>query len=434
MKHLGVLLFLLGGLGALAERCEIPEVDSKLVEKLGQRLLPWMEQLSLEQLNPSIYVGLRLSSLKAEAKEALYLHSLKLHYQQSLLGSASSNGDDNSDFQAKPSMGQLALYLLALRANCEFVGGHKGDRLVSQLKRFLEDEKMAIGHDHKGQPHTSYYQYGLAILALCVHQKRVHDSVVGKLLHAVEHDHLLHQGHLSVDTVAMAGLAFTCLKRSNLNPQQRERIVLAIKTVREKVLRSQTPKGHFGNVYSTPLALQLLMTSSMPGVGLGTVCRKARAALLASLQDGAFQNVLMISQLLPALNHKSYVDLISPDCLAPRAMLEAGTETSSQTQAPEDIRVILKVSSVLPPYKHSIPVPAGSSLEDVLKKAQKLGGFRYRTQASLSGPYLISVMGTEAGVREFWQLLQAPDTPLLQGIADYRPKDGETIELRLVSW
>lgn len=42
-------------------------------------------------------------------------------------------------------MGQLALYMLALRANCEFIGGHKGDRLVSLLKRFLEDEKRAIG-------------------------------------------------------------------------------------------------------------------------------------------------------------------------------------------------------------------------------------------------------------------------------------------------
>lgn len=42
-------------------------------------------------------------------------------------------------------MGQLALYMLALRANCEFIGGHKGDRLVSQLKRFLEDEKRSIG-------------------------------------------------------------------------------------------------------------------------------------------------------------------------------------------------------------------------------------------------------------------------------------------------
>lgn len=40
---------------------------------------------------------------------------------------------------------------------------------------------------------------------------------------------------------------------------------------------------------------------------------------------------------------------------------------------------------------------------------------RYETRNSLSGPYLTSVMGKEAGEREFWQLLQAPDTPLLEG-------------------
>lgn len=433
MGHLGALLFLLGSLGALADICEIPEVDSKLVERLGQRLLPWMDWLSLEYLNPSIYVGLRLSSLQAGAREAFYLHILKLNYQQSVLGLAVNNdNDDNSNNKAKPSMGQLALYLLALRANCEFVGGRKGDKLVSQLKRFLENEKRAIGSSHKGHPRTSYYQYGLGILALCVHQKRLHDSVVGKLLYAVEHDQHLHRGHLSVDTVAMAGLAFTCLEHSNLNPNQGHRITLAIRTVQEKILKAQTPEGHFGNVYSTPLALQLLMNSFMPGKKLGPACLKARAALLASMQDGAFKNVLIISQLLPVLNGKSYVDLISPDCEAPRVLLQPAVETPSQTR--ELISVMLKVPSVLPPYRHRISVPAGSSLEDVLKKAQELAGFTYGTQNSLSGPYLTSVMGKEVGEREFWQLLQAPDTPLLEGIADYIPKDGETIELRLVSW
>ncbi|XP_007952114.1 transcobalamin-2 [Orycteropus afer afer] len=430
MGRLGALFFLLGVLGALAEHCQMPEVDSKLVEMLGQRLLPWMEQLSPEQLNPSIYVGLRLSSVQAAAKESFYLHSLKVHYQHSLLGSASSDSGDDSDFPAKPSMGQLALYLLALRANCEFIRGHKGDRLVSQLKGFLEDEKRAIGEGHKEHPNTSYYQYGLAILALCVHQKRVHNSVVGKLLHMVEHD----QAHLSVDTAAMAGLAFTCLKRSNFNPEKKEQVTQAIRMVREKVLRAQTPEGFFGNIYSTPLALQWLMTSSMHGRRLGTACHKAGAALLASLQEGAFENALMISQLLPTLNHKSYVDLISPDCQAPRATLEQDTETLPQTQVPEVIRVTLKVSSIEPPYQESIPVPAGSSLEDVLKKAQKLGRFTYETQVSLLGPYVTSVMGKRTQEQEFWQFLQVPDTPLLQGIADYRPKNGETIELRLVSW
>ncbi|KAM5238778.1 transcobalamin-2 isoform 1-T1 [Ctenodactylus gundi] len=432
MGHLQAFLFLLGTVGALAEFCVIPQMDSQLVERLGQHLLPWMDRLSREHLNPSIYVGLRLSSLQAGTKEDLYLHSLKLDYQKCLVGSATS--DDDSDCQTKPSMGQLALYLLALRANCEFVGGHKGDRLVSQLKWFLEDEKTAIGRSHKGHPYTSYYQYGLSILALCVHQKRVHDSVVGKLLYAVEHDHHLHQGHLSVDTVAMAGLAFTCLERSYFNPDLRQRISMAIVTVREKILRAQTPEGYFGNVYSTPLALQMLMTSPLSGVALGTACLKARAALVASLQDGAFQNALTISQLLPVLNHKTYLDLIFPDCQAPRVMLVPAPEDPLLAHIPQIIHVTLKVSSILPPYQQAISVLAGSSLEDVLKKAQELGGFTYGTQTSLSGPYLTSVIGKVAGDREFWQLLQVPDTPLLQGIADYKPQDGETIELRLVSW
>lgn len=56
----------------------------------------------------------------------------------------------------------------------------------------------------------------------------------------------------------------------------------------------------------------------MPGEKLGTACLKARTALLASMKDGAFRNALLISQLLPVLNGKSYVDLISPDCEAPR--------------------------------------------------------------------------------------------------------------------
>ncbi|XP_027809261.2 transcobalamin-2 [Marmota flaviventris] len=432
MGHLGAFFMLLGALGALAEICVIPEMDNQLVEKLGQHLLPWMDQLSLEHLNPSLYVGLRLSSMQAGTKEDLYLHSLKLDYQQCLLGSTSRNY--NNGCQTKPSMGQLALYLLALRANCEFVGSRKGDRLVSQLKWFLEDEKRAIGHNHKGHPHTSYYQYGLSILALCVHQKRVHDSVVGKLLYAVEHDHHLHQGHLSVDTVAMAGLALTCLERFNFNPDLRQRITLAIQTSKEKILKAQTPEGYFGNVYSTPLALQLLMTSPMPRMGLGIACLKARTALLAILKDGAFQNALMISQLLPVLNHKTYMDLIFPDCQAPRVMLASTLENPSPAHVSEMISVTLKVSSVLPPYQQAISVLAGSSLKDVLEKAHELGGFTYGTQASLSGPYLTTVMGKAVGDREFWQLLRAPDTPLQQGIADYRPQDGETIELRLVSW
>lgn len=82
-------------------------MDSHLVEKLGQHLLPWMDRLSPEHLNPSIYVGLRLSSLQAGTKEDLYLHSLKLGYQQCLLGYYHSlfNGGPFSVYRMKGLVG-----------------------------------------------------------------------------------------------------------------------------------------------------------------------------------------------------------------------------------------------------------------------------------------------------------------------------------------
>lgn len=65
----------------------------------------------------------------------------------------------------------------------------------------------------------------------------------------------------------------------------------------------------------------------------------------------------------------------APSSLLGTVVLEPAMEIPSQTQSSDVIRVTLKVPSVLPPYRHVIFVPAGSSLEDVLKKAQELWGF-----------------------------------------------------------
>lgn len=64
-------------------------------------------------------------------------------------------------------------------------------------------------------------------------------------------------GPIPLDTEAMAGLAFTCLERFNFNSDLSPRITMAIETVREKILKAQAPEGYFGNIYSTPLALQV---------------------------------------------------------------------------------------------------------------------------------------------------------------------------------
>ncbi|XP_020852018.1 transcobalamin-2 isoform X2 [Phascolarctos cinereus] len=421
------LLVFLSCLGVTAPLCQISPANSSLVGSATQQLLGWMDRRSPSELNPSIYVGLRLSNQPSRDQDDLYLSSLIVHYQQAFISLA-------PDHQHKPSMGQLALYLLAVRGGCKDVNTRKGNKLVTQLKRYLEEEKHLIGHEHRGHPLTSYYQYGLAILALCIHDKKVPGHVVEKLLHAAEHDVFLHRSQYSVDTAAMASLAFSCLQASDLNPGLEPWIFRALKHVRDKILEEETPEGYFGNIYSSPLALQALMEAPSPESELA--CLRAGDALIKGLEEGAFQNPIPLSQLLPVLHQRTYLSLMQLDCSDERGLLEADTAIPL-TEEPQNIEVRLRVQTdpqLMFLHDQQYLVPEGATLQDVLIKAQEEGWFTYETENTLSGPFVTSVMGVHPGEQQYWQLLRAPDTPLLQGIANYRPQDGETILLSLASW
>ncbi|XP_043835243.1 transcobalamin-2 isoform X1 [Dromiciops gliroides] len=428
MKSAVKLLVLLSCLGVSAQLCEIPPADSLLVGRVTRQLLAWMARRSPEELNPSIYVGLRLSNQPSQHQDDLYLNSLMIHYQQSFTSLA-------LDHPPKPSMGQLALYLLAVRGGCKDIDTRKGNVLVTQLKHYLEEEKHRIGHEHMGRPLTSYYQYSLSILALCIHNKKVPGHVVEKLLYATENDLFLHGNQYSVDTAAMASLAFSCLQASGLNPGLASWISRASEHVRDKILGEETSEGYFGNIYSSPLALQALMEAPSPVSEVA--CFQAGAALLKGLQEGAFQNPILLSQLLPILHQRTYLSLMQLDCNDKRGPLEADLITQIPlTQEPRNIRVQLKVRAepqLMFLHDGQYSVPEGATLEDVLSKAQEESWFTYETQTTLSGPFLTAVMGIRPGERQYWQLLRAPDTPLMQGIANYRPQDGETILLSLAN-
>ena len=66
----------------------------------------------------------------------------------------------------------------------------------------------------------------------------------------------------------------------------------------------------------------------------------------------------------------------APSPLPGSALLEPALETPPQAKVPKFIDVLLKVSGISPSYRHSVSVPAGSSLEDILKNAQEHGRFR----------------------------------------------------------
>ncbi|NXX73537.1 TCO2 protein, partial [Urocolius indicus] len=337
-----------------------------------------------------------------------------------------------------PETGRLALYLLGLRATCPLPDPTAQRSLITWLKYHLEEDWA--GSRHHGHPLTSYYQYGLGVLALCVHHKRVREEVIRRLLAAERHSSFGHAGGSAVDTEAVVAVAFTCLERERLvGSRLAAELRAARRRLRARMVEAQGQDGLIGNVYSTPWAMQVFIAShkcrALPAYG------RAMAALLQHLD--AFSTAATMAQALPVLHGRSYQHIAALRC---REELDTLVPSSAEplAEGPGNMTVRLVVECPEPRcpqrllYNRPVPVPAGTSLLDVLKAAaaQEPHDFTFDTQDTPQGVYLIRVLGIEAQHRErsYWQLLSAPNTSLQMGVAEYRPQDGETLILRLSEW
>lgn len=221
-----------------------------------------------------------------------------------------------------PETGRLALYLLGLRASCPPPDPGPQRFLVTWLKYYLEKDwaggdgptgwprwspswvlaSLALagppagpgdsgapspGSRRHGHPLTSYYQYSLGVLALCVHGKRVREEVIQRLLVAEQHRRFRHAGSSAVgkglwdpwgptrthwggcvaprvtrgipaDTEAVVALAFACLEREQLvRSRLAAELRVAVRGIRARFVEAQSENGLIGNIFSTPLAMQV---------------------------------------------------------------------------------------------------------------------------------------------------------------------------------
>ncbi|NXJ95104.1 TCO2 protein, partial [Corythaixoides concolor] len=337
-----------------------------------------------------------------------------------------------------PETGRLALYLLGLRAACPPPEPGAERWLVTWLKYYLEQDWA--GSRHHGHPLTSYYQYGLGVLALCVHGKRVREEVIRRLLAAEQHRRFGHAGGSAVDTEAVVALAFTCLERERLvGTALAAELRAARREVRKRMVEEQNQDGFFGNVYSTPWAMQVFISTNTCQSQLAY--SRAMAALLENLD--AFATAVPMAQVLPVLHGRSYLDIASMHCREePDTLMPASPEPLPTVPGNVTVRLVVECPQPRCPqerlYDQPVPAPAGASLLDVLRAAAAQGphNFTFGTQDTAQGPFLSRVLGVEAWhhKRSYWQLLTAPDTSLQMGVADYRPHDGETLILRLSKW
>ncbi|OXB65887.1 hypothetical protein ASZ78_008581 [Callipepla squamata] len=377
-----------------------------------------------QDADPGVYVGLRLGSEHDPRVEQRYLQRLQDVFQ-ARYGRSSV-----------PETGRLALYLLGLRATCPPPDPALLRFPVTWLKYFLE--KDWAGSRQHGHPLTSFYQYSLGVLALCVHHKRVREEVIQRLLVAERHQRFGHADGNAVDTEAVAALAFACLeKEQHIRAGLAAELKAAVHRARERLVEAQRADGLIGNTFSTPLAMQVFIATNtcrmQPAYG------RAMAALLQHLD--AFTSAATMAQALLALNGRSYLGISSMQCQEePDTLMPVFLEPPAP--GPRNVTVRLVVECPQCPqqllYDSPVPAPAGASLLDLLRAAPPQGSqnFTFETQDTAYGPFLTSVLGMAAWPKErhYWQLLSGLGTSLHTGIADYRPEDGNTVILRLSKW
>ncbi|KAM9360250.1 transcobalamin-2 [Symphorus nematophorus] len=379
--------------------------------------------------NPSVHLALRLSNTHNLAKESQYLNKLKDHLHNDLQSSLSNS---------QPVVGLLALYTLALKSSCfdlstvYFTVGDNTEALLTHLKKQMEQEKDHIAFSHR--PLTNYYQYSLGVLALCVSGIRVNHHVSNKLIKAAEDGHFKHGNVESIDTYAMAGMALQCVKDAGTHVHNAAALDTALSTIKMKLLASRRLDGHLGNEFSTGLAVQALLAMGSPATEYATSMEAMRTGARAN----TYHNPMAISQVLPALNLKSYLTVKNKECLNEDDTLVL-EPVDPEVVLPSETKVNVKVDVVTSSgaaARYTVDVPKGSSLLEALELLQgRNDGFTFEKESSLWGPYLSAVNGEQArqSDRRYWSL-SSGGTALTQGVSDYKIEVPQSIRIENMTY
>uniref|UniRef100_A0A1A8E298 Transcobalamin II, like n=1 Tax=Nothobranchius kadleci TaxID=1051664 RepID=A0A1A8E298_NOTKA len=422
------LVIIIGLLAFVSTKpCDTDGSNQELLLSLNKNLL---RSLATQEglPNPSVHLALRLSSHHNLAKEQDNLNRLKNELHNSIQSSLTNS---------QPVTGIMALYSLALKSSCydlntiTFTVGDKSEMLLTNLKKQMEQEKEHIAFSHR--PLTNYYQYSLGVLALCVSGIRVNNHVSHKLIKAAEHNNFKHGEEESVDTQAMAGMALQCVKDSGFYSHNPAELDTSLEKIKQKLLESQRTDGHIGNEFSTGLAVQALLA-------MGTnveECAASMEAMRTAARSNTYHNPMAISQTLPALQKKSYLNVKSKECLNEDDSLVLEITGPTVVPSETEVRVMVEVvTSSGATAAYSVEVPKGSSLLDALNLlSMKNVGFTFEQESSLWGPFLSAVNGEQArqSDRRYWHL-SSDGIALTEGVSDFKIDKVQKITIQNTSY
>uniref|UniRef100_A0A8C9FQ51 Cobalamin binding intrinsic factor n=1 Tax=Pavo cristatus TaxID=9049 RepID=A0A8C9FQ51_PAVCR len=370
--------------------------------------------------NPSVLLALNLAGDNSKAQQEL-LERIK--------ETAGKQAEDMSS-------GLVALYTLALRSSCcdprhVKVHGHSVD-LLSILQEKTDKEVAQL--EENGIPQSTLFSVGLDVQALCVMGAGGYQSAAVILAKQL----LRPQHPLSVDEKAMMALALVCVHNRTELLDVRDLLNTTLTKVSNEFLNKQAEgNGLIGNIYSTGLAMQLLLAAGKFYAPRQWNCTQP----VAAITEHHLQQPMAVAQALPALVGRTYLDSASLDCShEARTITNPQLDpTPSQGTTAQEARSIITVnytiSNNLRGHKHftyttSVDVPAGSVLLAVLEEAEKSNNtiFSFKTESTFWGPMVVSIHGLAASEadRTFWQFFSGSNA-LQEGVGTYKPRDGDDI-------
>ncbi|XP_072841560.2 cobalamin binding intrinsic factor isoform X2 [Pogona vitticeps] len=396
MRSLVGILFLLFIQSPCCLGCVVPSGQQWLVTGLENQLMNSINHLCSP--NPSALIALNLAKNQDVCVPGQLLQQIKDTAAQEM------------------TSGKVALYVLALRSSCENPREVVTPNGKINLVQILEDKTREETESYKKRsPKTTFYQLALDALALCFEESPDIENVAGILVKAAN-DLQLREA-FSVDTAAVVSLALVCVYDDPSSNNLREKIPKVLKLLIDHILEKQQENGIIGNIYSTGLAIQALSVTSQFWSQDRWNCTKTLNKVLQEAYLGAFNNPNAISQILPSLVGKTYLDVKNLQCLPVNP-----------------IRVNYTIINHLIGlyFEHSIiiDVPPCSVLLDVLEAAKRdePREFSFKTKETCWGPMVISINDIKADENEktYWQFLSG-NKPLDQGVGSYKPSNNENI-------
>ncbi|CAL1287041.1 unnamed protein product [Larinioides sclopetarius] len=284
---------------------------------------------------------------------------------------------------------QLAMYINALLVICHDPRNFYGFDLVADLKRQIKFSKNSI--------------HLLPYLALCNAKEILTDEDISKIVGVLESPSN-HSFFTDVQSVALMALA--CVGNTSKTSELKENITRATDTLK----KHQNEDGSFGNIYTTALVIQALLSSGNEEDTDWDL--KAAVEFLKTKQtNGMFGDLLATYLILPLLNSKSLTDIGKINCTKSLKMPRDNNPVSDIEfkLAP---KISVKYYLYVGDHKDQIHplflrIPSNSTVLDMMRLASEADPkYRFQAQNIKGKLYIYEMFGiaNDPEDEKFWLL------------------------------